>query len=199
MIEGAHLFAGEAGVSNVEFRVGDAMVEPFEPSHDGAYSRFGVMFFADAVRGFSNIRKGLIPEGRLAFACWQTPTKNGWASRPLEIIGRYADLPFGSDPNAPGPFSLSDPDRIHEALGAAGFDSVSVESRASDIKIGSDPADAADFMFQLMPPAAGLRTSDPESAAAVEAAMIDEFSDWKRDGAVWAPSAAWIVTARRSR
>ena len=55
----------------VEFVLADATVYPFAPaSFDLLASRFGVMFFAEPARSFANLRRGMKPSGRLAFACW---------------------------------------------------------------------------------------------------------------------------------
>jgi SAM-dependent methyltransferase len=59
------------GCERVRFVHADAQVFPFEPaSFDAAFSRFGVMFFADPIAAFINIRRSLKPNGRLAFVCW---------------------------------------------------------------------------------------------------------------------------------
>src|SRR4029077_1752563 len=48
------------GCERVRFVHGDAPVFPSEPaSFDAAFSRFGVMFFADPIAAFSNIRRSL--------------------------------------------------------------------------------------------------------------------------------------------
>lgn len=61
----------------VQFVHGDAAVFPFEAaSFDAAFSRFGVMFFADPAAAFINIRRSLTPSGRLAFVCWRTLEEN---------------------------------------------------------------------------------------------------------------------------
>src|SRR5436190_14393138 len=58
----------------VDFVQADATVHPFDPeSFDLLASRFGVMFFADPVASFTNLRKAMRPSGRLAFACWREP------------------------------------------------------------------------------------------------------------------------------
>lgn len=197
MIEGATAHADAAGVDNAAFAVGDAMVEEFAADHDAVYSRFGLMFFADPERAFANIASALVAGGRLGFVCWQSPAHNGWASRPLEVAGRFVEMPFGSDPTAPGPFSLSDPDRVRTLLERAGFDRISIESRASRVEVGTDMYDTVDFLFDLMPPVGALRQSDPDRAAEVRAAMAHELADWDGPDGVRAPSAVWIVTARR--
>jgi len=76
----------------VRFVQADAQVFPFEPaSFDAAFSRFGVMFFADPTAAFINIRRGLRPNGRLAFVCWRALEEN-----PLDIVplrAAFAHLP----------------------------------------------------------------------------------------------------------
>uniref|UniRef100_UPI00057805AC class I SAM-dependent methyltransferase n=1 Tax=Bradyrhizobium japonicum TaxID=375 RepID=UPI00057805AC len=50
----------------LDFVLADATVHPFEPvSFDLLASRFGVMFFADPVASFTNLRRALKPSGRL--------------------------------------------------------------------------------------------------------------------------------------
>lgn len=197
MIEGATAHAAEQGVGNVEFVVGDAMVEPFSPDADGVYSRFGVMFFSDATAGFANLRTALRPGGRLGFVCWQSPLHNPWASRPLMIASDYVDIPFGGDPTAPGPFSLGDPDRLRRVLTDAGFDDVQLEPLEAEAVMGTDLADAVDFMFKLMPPIAVLEADDPDRADELRSRLHRELADWEGPDGVKAPSAVWIVTGRQ--
>ena len=54
----------------IDFVLADATVYPFDPSSfDLLASRFGVMFFAEPVVSFANLRRALLPSGRMAFAC----------------------------------------------------------------------------------------------------------------------------------
>src|ERR1044071_9117083 len=65
------------GRERVRFVQADGQVFPFEPaSFDAAFSRFGVMFFADPTAAFINIRRSLRPNGRLAFVCWRALEEN---------------------------------------------------------------------------------------------------------------------------
>src|SRR3569833_1460689 len=58
--------------ANLIFLCGDAQTYPFEPgTFDVVFSRFGLMFFADAVAAFSNIRRAMRRGGRLGFVCWR--------------------------------------------------------------------------------------------------------------------------------
>lgn len=197
MIEGAAAHAAESGVDNATFSVGDAMVESFEGDADAVFSRFGLMFFSDPTTAFTNIRGALRPGGRLGFVCWQSPMANPWVSRPLAIAAEFVDIPFGGDPTAPGPFSLGDPERLDSVMSGAGFVDVEVAPRVAPVLVGSDLADAVDFLSKLMPPVVALEAEDPERAAELRSRVADEVSDWDGPDGVLAPSATWIVTARR--
>jgi SAM-dependent methyltransferase len=197
MIEGATVYAAEHSVTNVTFVEGDAMIEPFAGDADAIFSRFGVMFFSDATRAFANLLRAARPGGRIAFVCWKSALENPWIFRPMEIASRFVDLPFGSDPTAPGPLSLADPERTRTVLTDAGFADVALESRVASTRLGSDMDDAVDFLFDIMSPIAALKANDPDKAAELRATLIEELGDWKTPDGVESPSAVWIVTARR--
>ncbi len=197
MVDGASAYADEQGVDNVTFTVGDAMVEPFDAAADAVFSRFGVMFFSDAGAAFANLLTALRPGGRLGFVCWQSPAENAWASLPLRIASEYVDIPFGGDPTAPGPFSLGDLDRLGSVVEAGGFVDVSIEPRVAQATVGTDLDDAIDFLFRLIPPVAALAADDPGKAGELRARLAEEMTAWVEPEGVRAPSAVWIVTAKR--
>ncbi len=195
MVDGAAALTAEHGLSNVTFRVADAMAQDFAGDADALYSRFGVMFFADATAGFANMRTALTPGGRLAFVCWQSPADNPWASTPLRVAAEFVDMPFGNDPTAPGPFSLADPERLTTVLDDAGYSEVEIVGRTTPVALGSDLDDMTEFMFQLMPPVAALARESPASADRFRDILREEFAQYAGDDGVLVPSATWIVTA----
>ncbi|MFN5490289.1 MAG: class I SAM-dependent methyltransferase, partial [Bradyrhizobium sp.] len=74
----------------VEFALADATVYPFaRESFDLLASRFGVMFFADPVASFTNLRRAMRKSGRLAFACWQEPRENPFFMAPLQAVYKH--------------------------------------------------------------------------------------------------------------
>jgi SAM-dependent methyltransferase len=114
--------AAEAGVANVTFCTVDVQTDavPGGP-FDAAISQFGVMFFEEPVTGFANIRAHLVPGGRLAFACWQSPEQNPWLF--ASAIAAFVPPPPPPEPgkSPTGPFALADPERTTGILRAAGF------------------------------------------------------------------------------
>src|SRR5713226_2476414 len=94
------------GCERVRFVQADAQVFPFEPaSFDAAFSRFGVMFFADPTAAFINIRRSLRPNGRLAFVCWRALEENQLDILPLRAGSAHLPPQPAHDPDAPGPFA----------------------------------------------------------------------------------------------
>jgi SAM-dependent methyltransferase len=112
----------ELGITNVRFVVADLQEETIEESpFDAAISQFGVMFFDQPVAAFSNIRRHLVPGGRLTFVCWQPLDANPWHINHslARFVPAAADLTPGK--TATGPFSLADPEKTRALLDAAGW------------------------------------------------------------------------------
>ena len=106
----------------VDFVLADATVYPFDPaSFDLLVSRFGVMFFAEPVLSFANMRRALRPSGRLAFACWREPRENPWMMAPLQAVYKHVPKLPQLGPEDPGPFAFASEERVHRILGEAGF------------------------------------------------------------------------------
>src|SRR5271168_1801894 len=106
----------------IRFERADATVYDFEPNGaDLVASRFGVMFFADPARSFANLRRGLKPGGRLAFACWREARQNPWLILPLREATKHAPPLPETNPEDPGPFAFASEARVRGILGDAGF------------------------------------------------------------------------------
>lgn len=121
LVELARSRAAAQGAANVRFVVADAQTDVIDGGPFGAaFSQFGVMFFDDPLLAFTNIRAQVSPGGRLVFACWR-----GMSANPWHIAHAVGDLissvPRAPDAVPPGPFSLSDPVRTDQLLGAAGW------------------------------------------------------------------------------
>jgi SAM-dependent methyltransferase len=136
MIDGARERAAALGLSNVTFDVGDAQTDRLTPDVDVVLSRFGVMFFDDADAAFANLRTALGAEGRLAFVCWQGMFLNEWMAVPALAAVQHVPLPEMGPPDAPGPFSLGDPDRVRSVLSGAGYSDITVDPFETTLLLG---------------------------------------------------------------
>ena len=58
--------------ATVEWREGDAVTLPFsEETFDVAFSQLGLQYFADRLQALREIRRVVVPEGRLVVLVWR--------------------------------------------------------------------------------------------------------------------------------
>ncbi|MEJ1963797.1 MAG: class I SAM-dependent methyltransferase [Gammaproteobacteria bacterium] len=121
----------------VNWRLADALSLPFaDSSFDAVVCQFGVMFFPDRPRGYSEARRVLKPGGLFLFNVWDRIEENDFA----RVTASALDSIF---PQAPPQFLRRAPHGYHDALVierdlAAGgftarmqFDTLAARSRAS--------------------------------------------------------------------
>jgi ubiquinone/menaquinone biosynthesis C-methylase UbiE len=83
-----------AGADNVELVLDDAATYGFQAeTFDLGFTRFGVMFFADPVAAFRNIRRAMKPSGRLLLAVFQSGPENPWATAAVAAIRHLVPPP----------------------------------------------------------------------------------------------------------
>lgn len=122
-------------LSAVRFEQANAATHPFDgESVDLLFSRLGVMFFADPVQAFINLRRVLVPGGRACLVCWQGPEHNPWLTVPLEALRPFAPEATMPTVGVPGPFAFAEPGRLAAILDAAGF--IDVESEPIHVSLG---------------------------------------------------------------
>lgn len=190
--------ASAAGLSNVTFEKGDAQVHDLpDASFDAAVSRFGVMFFEDPVAAFANIRRMVRPGGRLVFACWQTLLVNQWLMVPAGAALAFVPMPaLGGDPNAPGPFSLADPDRVRLVLGETGWADVELEDTRAPMNFGATVDDAVGFLRGTDMAQNLMNDVDEETIARAWAAIREALAPYETPEGVLLEGVTWLVTAR---
>ncbi|KJY20876.1 MULTISPECIES: class I SAM-dependent methyltransferase [Streptomyces] len=196
MLEVARRRAAAEGVHNAEFVQGDAQVHAFPAaSFDVAVSRTGSMFFADPVAAFRNIGGALRPGGRLVQLVWQEAEGNEWFLAFTRALAAGRPM-AGPPPGAPGPFSLADPARVREVLGAAGFTDVRLEPHSEAMWFGEDAADAERFTLGLH--GWMLDGLDDEGRRRATDDLRATLTAHESDDGVRYASAVWIVRATRA-
>jgi SAM-dependent methyltransferase len=173
----------------------DAQVFPFEPaSFDAAFSRFGVMFFADPAAAFINIRRCLRPNGRLAFVCWRALEENLLDILPLTAASAHLPPQPAHDPDAPGPFAFANPDRVRRILKGAGFEEI--EITACDELVGSGDLETMLAVCSRVGALGKILRENPELRAAALPAVRSALAAYGGPDGVRLNAATWVVTAR---
>ena len=191
--------AARLGTGNVEFVHADVQVHDLgEARFDAAYSRFGVMFFADPAAAFANVRRALRPGAALSFVCWQSVFDNEWMLIPGAAVAAVTgSLPPMPGPAEPGPFSLADPGRVRAVLDAAGFGSVVVTPHADQIVITEARIpEAAWASTRVGGVREALRDADEQTRERALAAIGEAFRARLQDGEVRASRGVLLVTGR---
>ena len=196
MLERARQLAPEG--LPVEFVLADATTYPFAAIEAGLLcSRFGVMFFADPVRSFANMRRGLRRGARVVFSCWRELDRNPWTLVPLQQAYRHVPPLPEAGPGQPGPFSLASAQRVGEILENAGFHSVDLEpvDLALDLADGRGLDAAVDVAVGIGPAGRALEGQPPEVHAAAVESIRAALAPHQSGQAVPLACAFWIVTA----
>jgi len=201
MLARARERAAAAGRAQLEFLAADVQAAQLgDARFDAAFSRFGVMFFATPEHAFANVQRALRPGGRLAFVCWRPVKENAWVRVPMAAAAPHLVLPPPAPADAPGPFSLSDAERVRRILEAAGFASIRIE--AVDLPMapgGGDLEAAAELLLEVGPLGSVLREmgAGPDVRERVRDAVRTALAPHVRAGRVELDSAVWLVLAQR--
>lgn len=201
-IEASIKEAAATGTRNVEFFTADAQVADLRGPYDYAFSRMGVMFFANPVQALRNIGSALRPGGRLVACVWRRKLDNEWVNRAEQVTQQYLEEP--EEPEdvrcGPGPFSMANADTVSEQLQIAGFERPTFTRCDLPIDLGNDLDHAVHFNMSLGPAAELLRICPVDEVERVrpkvEKEIREVLADYvQADGTVSAPASTWIIRA----
>ncbi|MEH6559165.1 MAG: class I SAM-dependent methyltransferase [Oceanicoccus sp.] len=189
------------GLDSVKFRKADAASFDFEANTlDGVFSRFGVMFFDDAVAAFANIRSGLKPGGRLSFVCWRPISDNQWTLVPMMAAFEHIERPNAPPAGAPGPFAFGDKDRTKKMLEEAGFNNVSIEAKNLPMAFSITSDKPLGLQFAEMGPVGRLLINAPDDKkTAIVDSMTSALEPFVQGDQAVLDGAVWLVTATNAQ
>ncbi len=194
MVEASRRRAERTGV-DARFELADAQTRQFtEGEFDLVVSRWGVMFFADPVAAFANLRRAAAG-GRLRAITWRSHTEN-----PFMTVAEEAAAPLlaGFQPRradeAPGQFGLADEKATTGILEAAGWESV--ELLPIDVTCSFPESELVRYFTGLGPLARHLDelppTEIPDDLVEVVRAAFDPYVE---GGEVSFNAACWMIRA----
>jgi SAM-dependent methyltransferase len=166
---------------------------------DAVYSRFGVMFFDDPIKAFTNIRGFCAPQAQLSFVCWQSPSLNEWASGVGGLVNQVLGPMPPTDPRAPGPFAFADPEYVFEILEASGWSDIALSDEHIPIQVfgTADLDTCVDAAFRVgisrrLTAEAATESQRNAVTALVRSYLAERMTadGWISDGAVWLVTAS---------
>jgi SAM-dependent methyltransferase len=128
LLEVAKGRAQERGLNNFFTRQADAQALPFgDNAFDLATSRFGIMFFQDAVLALRELHRVLSEEARACFLAWGSFDQPYWKST-MGVVHRHVGGPLLHE-GGPDPFRFAKPGSLSAVLRSAGFRAVEEETK----------------------------------------------------------------------
>ncbi len=193
--------AEKEGAASVDFLVADVQTLELPQEFDYAFSRMGIMFFANPVAALRNVRKALLPGGRFCAVVWRRKLDNEWVHRAEQVVDEYLDHPEESDEPTcgPGPFSMANADTVSEQMKIAGFEEIALQRSDLPLKIGNDLEHAVEFNMALGPAGEVLRLWGDrvdEIRPEIAAKLREALADLEGPNGVVAPASTWIITAK---
>jgi len=203
-LEEARKDAAQFGISNVEFRRGDAEIVLPENEFDYVVSRFGTMFFANPVAALRRMRCALKPGGRMTHIVWRRREDNPAWQAAKDIALKHLPAP-GDDAETcgPGPFSMGNKDMVEAMMASAGYDDVTFVRVDDKIMVGTTPDECIAFALAVGPAGEVFREAGEELAETkrpeIEADMRAFFESQERDDrGIWVPTSSWVISARNA-
>ncbi len=175
----------------------DAQTYEFEPaSYDTIISRFGVMFFDDSVRAFSNLRRAAKDGAALRAIVWRRAEDN-----PFMTVAERAAAPLLPNlpvrkPDEPGQFAFGDPQRVRDILRRSGWSEI--EIRPLDVDCTLPEKDLVSYLTRLGPVGAALQGADEGIRARVVETVRAAFDPYVHGADVRFTASCWRVEAKAS-
>jgi len=195
MVEAARERA-ERERARAEFVRADAQEHAFEPaSFDAVVSRFGVMFFGDSVRAFTNLRRAAKDGARLRLIVWR-----GAEDNPFMTTAERAAAPLLPEipprvPGAPGQFGFADRDEVRRILTESGWTGVGI--RPLDVTCALSESELNGYFTRFGPLGQVLPKADERTRARVVETVRAAFDPYVHGPEVRFTAACWLVDARR--
>jgi SAM-dependent methyltransferase len=183
--------------SSASFIEDSAETHAFEPAtFDALISRFGVMFFGNAVAAFQNLRRSAKPGAALHFISWRSASENAFMTTAERVAApRLPDMPARRlDPDAPGQFALALAPRIHDLLAQSGW--TEPDLRPIDVPCTFPERELDHYIARLGPLGVFLQNVDDATRRAVLAEVRAAFAPYLRGEQVCFTAACWSIRAR---
>jgi SAM-dependent methyltransferase len=189
--------ARESDLKSIDFVLDDAATRDLgADAYDLISSRFGVMFFADPIAAFRNLRRAMKPKGRLAFVCWRDWRENEWVRVPVSAVRPHVPPQPPLGPEEPGPFAFASLGRVRTILAGSGFDVVAVRPLDATGEFGTTLEEGVEYMMGFGPISRMLGPASELERARAKAALTAALKPYAEKGTIAMGLAQWLVTAK---
>ncbi len=159
--------------ATIEWREGSADAEIFpEASFDLITCQQGLQFFPDRPAALAQMRRVLVPGGRLVLAVWCTPEHN-----PVHAaVNASRERRLGADAATSRRFSLGDAEELRTLLEGAGFRVVAIEPVVKTMRFASRDTYVRESLLASSAVLPELGKLDDAGRAALAAAIQEDVA-----------------------
>lgn len=116
----------------IDWKEGSALDLPFpDEAFDVVLCQHGLPFFPDRAKAMSEMRRVLVPGGRVAVIVLQVLERHAVFEALMGSVARHLALPLA---NVMTPFSLPDADKLHALFTGAGFENVDISTISTTVQ-----------------------------------------------------------------
>lgn len=163
-------------------------------SFDTIISRFGVMFFENAVDAFANLLRAATSDASLAFVAWRTAAENPFMTTAERAAAPLVPNLPARQPDAPGQFFFGDARRIETVLAQSGWCGIDV--RPIDVECTLPERELIGHFSRLGPLGQLFGDLDDATRARVVDTVRAAFAPYVHGAEVRFTAACWLVGAR---
>ena len=179
--------------SRARFTCADAQVAPFDSaSVDMILLRFGVMFFADPVAAFANLRRAATDDAALRLIAWRSAADN-----PFMTVAERAAAPLlpslpPRKPDGPGQFAFANANRVRAILEQGGW--TGIDLQPLDVECGFPAQELDSYVTRLGPVGGILRDADERTRTQVLETIRPAFEPYVRGADLRFVAACWLIS-----
>jgi SAM-dependent methyltransferase len=196
MIDAARARAERDGVT-ASFVCSDAQTYLFDSaSVDMIISRFGVMFFSDPIRAFTNLRNAAAKSARICCIVWRSPAQNPFMTAAEQAAEPLLPGVSKRVPNEPGQFGFADRAWVQNILTQSGWHAIDIAP--IDVPCAFPASELELYLSCLGPVGRALQGLDDQTRAKVIQVVRPAFDRYLHGAEVRFTAACWLIDARAS-
>jgi ubiquinone/menaquinone biosynthesis C-methylase UbiE len=162
-------------------------------SFDTIVSRFGVMFFENAVRAFANLRRATRGRGRLRVVAWRSPADNPFMTTAERAAEPLLPNLTPRQPGAPGQFAFANRERVYSILEESGWTDIDIQPL--DVECTLPEEELVRYFTRMGPVGRLLDDADDRTRTQVIEVVRPAFDPYVHGSEVRFTAACWMIAA----
>lgn len=179
--------------AEIEWQQADATALPFANAlFDVVVCQQGLQFFPDKLRALREMRRVLVPEGRVWLAVWRSPDHSPVNSASNKVLAHHLGEEVAKISLAP--FSLGEADDLRRLLTASGFRNIEIE--ATEIVRQMLPPDVSiPALLTSLPIGPQMAALDVQTRAIIVAEISEALDPYRTEKGLSVPQGTHIISA----